>query len=129
VVEDFVIQGGDPEGTGNGGPGYTLPAEILPDLHHVYGAVGAARQLENNPDKESHGSQFYIICDPDGEPTLDGEYTIFGIVFDGLNTIHDISLVPVDENDKPLEDVVMNDVDFELFTKQELEDQFGFILP
>jgi len=130
VVENFVIQGGDPEGTGFGGPGYTIPAEIIPGLNHVYGAVGAARQPDNvNPDKESHGSQFYIVCNPNGYPSLNGNYTVFGQVFDGLNTVHDISMVVVDDNDKPIDDVVMNIVSTEYFTAQQLEDDFGFIIP
>lgn len=130
VVADFVIQGGDPDGTGFGGPGYTIPAEIIPGLSHVYGAVGAARLANNvNPDKESNGSQFYIVSDPDGETGLDGEYSVFGIVFNGINVVYDISLVPVDANSKPLEDVIMNEVVIEYFTAQELEDNFGFIIP
>ena len=130
VVENFVIQGGDPDGNGFGGPGYTIPAEIIPGLNHVYGAVGAARQPDNvNPDKESNGSQFYIVCDPNGEPSLNGNYTVFGIVFEGLTTVHDISMVPVDGNDKPIDDVIMNNVSTEYFTAPQLADDFGFIIP
>ena len=130
VVENFVIQGGDPDGTGFGGPGYTIPAEIIPGLNHVFGAVGAARQPDNvNPDKESHGSQFYIVCDTGGEPNLNGEYTVFGIVFEGLDVVTEISQVPVDDDDKPLEDVVMNNVTVEYFSADQLLNQFGFEIP
>lgn len=127
VVEDFVIQGGDPEGTGFGGPGYTIPAEIIPGLDHVYGAVGAARQADYyNPEKESNGSQYYIVCDPDGEPFLNGNYTVFGYVFQGLESVFEISQVAVDTNDKPLEDVFMKRITIENYTAEELQTQFGF---
>lgn len=126
VVQDFVIQGGDPDGTGYGGPGYTIPAEIVPGLSHVYGAVGAARLATST---ESNGSQFYIVSDPDGETGLDGDYTVFGIVFNGLDVVYDISLVPVNANQKPINDVMMNHVIVEFFTAQELEDNFGFVIP
>ncbi|MEZ5082878.1 MAG: peptidylprolyl isomerase [Bacteroidales bacterium] len=126
VVEDFVIQGGDPEGTGYGGPGYTIPAEIVAGLSHVYGAVGAARLATS---MESNGSQFYIVSDPDGESGLDGDYTVFGIVFDGLEVVYDISQVPVNSNQKPIDDVVMNHVIVELYTAQELVDNFSFVIP
>jgi len=126
VVEDFVIQGGDPDGTGFGGPGYTIPAEIIPGLDHDYGAVGAARQASI---MDSNGSQFYIVCDQNGEPGLNGDYTVFGIIFEGIDVVYDISLVPVDANHKPDDDVIMNDVKAEYYTAQELSSQFGFILP
>lgn len=130
VASDFVIQGGDPEGTGFGGPGYTIPAEIVDGLSHVYGAVGAARLPDNvNPDRESNGSQYYIVCDPDGEPGLDGNYTVFGIVFTGIEAVFDISQVEVDENDKPVQDVFMNNVIVEYYTAQELKDTFNFDIP
>jgi cyclophilin family peptidyl-prolyl cis-trans isomerase len=85
---DFVIQGGDPEGrtnrAGSGGPGYTIPAEI--QRKHLKGAVAAARQGDNvNPDRESSGSQFYI-CLKD-VPFLDGAYTVFGQVVQGMDTV------------------------------------------
>jgi len=88
-VPDFVIQGGDPLGrdrqkAGTGGPGYTLPAEIK--RKHVKGAVAAARLPDNvNPKKESNGSQFYI-CLKD-LPELDGEYTVFGQVIEGMEVV------------------------------------------
>ncbi|HPE55156.1 MAG TPA: peptidylprolyl isomerase [Bacteroidales bacterium] len=130
VVENFVIQGGDPEGTGYGGPGYTIPAEIISGINHLYGAVGAARLGDDvNPEKASNGSQFYIVSDQNGEPGLNGEYTVFGQVFNGLDVVYSISLVAVDGNKRPLEDVLMNSVSIEYFTASELESLYGFIVP
>lgn len=130
VVQNFIIQGGDPEGSGYGGPGYTIPAEIVSGLNHVYGAVGAARLSDDvNPDKESNGSQFYIVSDPNGEPGLNGNYTVFGIVFSGLGTVQTISQVDVDANSRPLTDVVMNQVSKILFTAKQLKDTYGFVAP
>jgi len=127
VVENFVIQGGDPDGTGFGGPGYTIPAEIIPELSHAYGAVGAARLGNDvNPEKESNGSQFYVVSDPNGEAGLDGEYTVFGIVFEGLEVVYDISQVAVNGNYKPFEDVIMNSVSVDYLTAKVLADTFGF---
>lgn len=80
VVSGFVIQGGDPKGTGSGGPGYTLPAEI--DLPHPKGALAWARLSDQfNPNKRSSGSQFYITLE--STPFLDGEYTVFGQTISG----------------------------------------------
>ncbi len=130
VMYDFVIQGGDPEGTGYGGPGYTIPAEIIDTMHHKYGSVGAARLGDDyNPDRESNGSQFYIVCDPDGEPFLDGKYTVFGYVFSGMETVFSISQVPVDTNDRPLSDVFMKNLSIEKYTADELKNNFGFTIP
>lgn len=130
VVNDFVIQGGDPEGTGYGGPGYTITAEIIDTIYHVYGAVGAARQPDNvNPDKESNASQFYIVVDPDGESFLDGNYTVFGIVFQGMDAAFDISQIPVDTNDRPINNVYMKKVSVEKYTAEQLMNDFDFIIP
>lgn len=130
VVYDFVIQGGDPEGTGYGGPGYNIAAEIVDGLHHNYGAVGAARLPDNvNPDRESNGSQYYIVCDPDGEAFLDGNYTVFGTVFSGMEAVFDISEVAVDTNDRPVNDVLMKTLTIESYTEQELKDNFNFDIP
>jgi cyclophilin family peptidyl-prolyl cis-trans isomerase len=79
VVEGFVIQGGDPDGNGTGGPGYKIPAEI--GMKHTDGAVAMART--NNPKMESSGSQFYICLG--AQPHLDGAYTVFGQVIEGLD--------------------------------------------
>ena len=130
VIFDFVIQGGDPDGTGSGGPGYNIPAEIVDGLDHVYGAVGAARLPDTlNPDRESNGSQYYIVCDQEGEHFLDGNYTVFGYVFSGMETVFDISEVAVDANDRPVNDVLMKTLTIETYTEQELKDDFNFDIP
>ena len=87
-VDGFVIQGGDPEGrssrAGQGGPGYTIPAEIK--RKHLAGSVAAARQGDNvNPDRVSNGSQFYICIED--LPNLDGSYSAFGQVIQGMDTV------------------------------------------
>ena len=82
-----------------------------------------------NPDRESNGSQFYIVCDPDGEPFLDGKYTVFGYVFSGMETVFSISQVPVDTNDRPLSDVFMKNLSIEKYTADELKNNFGFTIP
>lgn len=82
VVDGFVIQGGDPEGTGQGGPGYTIPAEI--GLPHSEGALAWARLPDQvNPEKRSSGSQFYITLDETS--FLNGEYTVFGQAIEGID--------------------------------------------
>lgn len=130
VIFDFVIQGGDPEGTGYGGPGYTIPAEIVDGLNHVYGAVGAARLADGvNPERESNGSQYYIVSDPDGKPFLDGNYTVFGYVFSGMESVFEISEVVTDTNDRPVQDVFMKKLTVENYTEQELKDTFDFEIP
>ena len=89
VVPDFVVQGGDPDGTGMGGPGYTVPAEIDPNEHHLRGSVATARTGDDvNPKRDSSGSQFYICLEP--QPGLDGQYTIFGGVIKGMDVVDQI---------------------------------------
>jgi cyclophilin family peptidyl-prolyl cis-trans isomerase len=83
----FVIQGGDPLGQGNGGPGYVVPAEI--GLPHVEGALAMARLPDQvNPERDSSGSQFYITLAP--TPFLDGGYTVFGQVVGGTDVVSSI---------------------------------------
>jgi len=84
VVPGFVIQGGDPSGTGTGGPGYTIKAEFS-DRRHLLGTVAMAR----TPDPNSAGSQFYICLD--ALPSLDGQYTTFGQVFEGIEVVEKIA--------------------------------------
>lgn len=87
VVPGFVIQGGDPLGTGAGGPGYTVPAEI--GLPHKKGALAWARTGDNvNPDRRSSGSQFYINLE--ATPMLDGKYTVFGQTISGMDVVEKI---------------------------------------
>jgi peptidyl-prolyl cis-trans isomerase B (cyclophilin B) len=88
VEPGFVIQGGDPLGSGGGGPGYTVPAEIK--LPHVEGAIAMARTSDQvNPKRESSGSQFYITLAP--TPFLDGAYTAFGKVTQGMDVVKKIA--------------------------------------
>ena len=115
VVPNFVIQGGDPNSKdddplndGLGGPGYTLPAEFVPELKHTYSAVGAARQGDAiNPKRESNGSQFYIVVNKAGTPFLDGAYTVFGKVLEGMEVAEAIAGVPRDRADRPQEPIRM----------------------
>ena len=87
VVPNFVIQGGDPKGTGAGGPGYTVPAEI--GLPHLKGALATARQGDEvNPSRASSGSQFYITWE--ATPFLDGGYTVFGQTIAGMEVVQKI---------------------------------------
>ena len=91
---------------GTGGPGYTIPAEILPNHTHKKGALAAARRGDQaNPAKESSGSQFYIVQDAESCKHLDGEYTIFGEVVDGLNVVDKIAAERTDFRDRPLRKV------------------------
>ena len=103
VVQGFVIQTGDPKGDGTGGSSKTIKLEINKDLTHVDGAVGMARS--SNPNSAS--SQFYIC---DGAQQLDGSYTVFGQVIEGMDVVRAIAAVAVDGNDKPLQPVTMNSV-------------------
>lgn len=94
VESDFVIQGGDPTGTGQGGPGYVLPAEI--GLEHVEGAIAMARLPDQgNPRRMSSGSQFYITLQ--ATPQLDGAYTVFGQVTQGMDVVESIEVGDVIE--------------------------------
>jgi peptidylprolyl isomerase len=94
VEPSFVIQGGDPTGTGGGGPGYTVPAEIK--LPHVEGAIAMARLGDQvNPTRASSGSQFYITLAP--TPFLDGGYTAFGHVIEGMEVVQSIAIGDVIE--------------------------------
>lgn len=114
IIKGFMIQGGDPltrDSTkvaqyGTGGPGYTIPAEIVPGKTHKKGALAAARRGDQvNPAKESSGSQFYIVQEPANCVHLDGEYTIFGEVVDGLSVIDKIAAERTDQRDRPLGNV------------------------
>lgn len=89
VVPDFVVQGGDPDGTGTGGPGYTVPGEISKTEHHLRGTLATARTGDEvNPNRDSSGSQFYICLAP--QPSLDNGYTIFGGVIKGMDVVDQI---------------------------------------
>ncbi len=148
VIPGFMVQGGDPDSRhaaagaalGQGGPGYTIPAEIVPGLVHKKGALAAARQADQvNPDRQSSGSQFYLVqgktfqpteldqvmarnarygtpvtyteeqrktyATRGGAPHLDGAYTVFGEVVEGLDVLDAIAARPCDARDRPLEDI------------------------
>ncbi len=143
VINGFMIQAGDPlsrdavpgERLGTGGPGYTLPAEIIPGLFHQKGALAAARQGDQvNPERRSSGSQFYIVqgrkwsarelemmakdrgaafsdeqteayTSVGGTPHLDDAYTVFGQVIDGMGVIDKIANVETGPGDRPVQDV------------------------
>ena len=111
VIEGFMIQGGDPLTKetedhslwGTGGPGYTIPAEIVADHVHKKGALAAARRGDiANPYKESSGSQFYIVHDGNACFHLNGEYSVFGETVEGFDVIDKIASTPVDRRDCPL---------------------------
>jgi len=94
VEPNFVIQGGDPQGNGQGGPGYTIPGEF--ELKHVEGALAMARLPDQvNPNRESSGSQFYITLAP--TPQLDGQYSVFGRVEEGMDVVKSIEVGDVIE--------------------------------
>jgi len=110
VIPGFMIQGGDPltisednkASFGTGGPGYTIPAEILPNHNHKKGALAAARRGDAaNPYRESSGSQFYIVQDPGNCAQLDGQYTVFGETIEGLDIVDKIAQVATDYRDCP----------------------------
>ena len=101
VINDFMIQGGCPEGTGTGGSGTNIKLEINPELTHIDGALAMARSA--HPDSAS--SQFYI-CDG-AQPMLDGQYAVFGRVIGGMDVVRAIAQVETGAGDKPVEDVVI----------------------
>lgn len=114
VIEGFMIQAGDPYSRdtskinmwGQGGPDYTIPAEFVNEYWHKKGALAAARKGDMaNPKKASSGSQFYIVHDENACLHLDGQYSIFGEVIEGLDVIDKIASVDVDRMDRPYEDV------------------------
>ncbi len=91
VIEDFMSQGGDPTGTGSGGPGYTVPAEI--GLTHDAGRLSAARQGNNmNPEMRSSGSQFFLCHTLERTQSLDGQYTVYGEIIEGQDVNLSLSI-------------------------------------
>jgi cyclophilin family peptidyl-prolyl cis-trans isomerase len=104
VIPDFMIQGGDPTGTGAGGPGYQFEDEF--NQHKV--VRGALAMANAGPD--TNGSQFFIVT-ADSCPWLDGKHTVFGKVTAGMEVVDRISALPVDAADKPREEVVMERVE------------------
>ena len=114
IFPNSFVQTGDPssrrgqtEKTGTGGPGYTLPAEIK--LKHNKGAVAMARLPDKiNPAKNSNGSQFYVCLTP--LPKLDGQYTVFAQVLEGLDVLEAISNEPTNSDDFPLPKIVIKSI-------------------
>jgi cyclophilin family peptidyl-prolyl cis-trans isomerase len=104
VIKDFMIQGGDPTGTGTGGPGYNFDDEIN-DQKLIRGSLAMANSGAN-----TNGSQFFVVT-AEETPWLDGKHTNFGQVLEGMAVVDAIEGVAVDERDKPLEDVVIESVD------------------
>ncbi len=160
VIEDFMIQGGDPESKnatekqviGKGENGYKIPAEFNQILFHQKGALAAAR--DNNPNKESSGCQFYLVQGHKwsaadltkqelraarklteeqktvyqtvgGTPHLDGAYTVFGQVINGLSVIDKIGALPRDAQDRPQENITMK-VSSKKMSKKKINRKFGY---
>ena len=115
IIKGFMIQGGDPTGTGMGGPGYSIRGEFAHNgftrntLSHKKGVISMARSM--NPD--SAGSQFFIMHE-DGD-FLDGQYAAFGEVVEGIEVVNKIACVKTDHRDRPYDDVVMEKVTVDTF--------------
>ena len=113
VIKGFMIQGGDPEGTGMGGPGYSIKGEfeangVKNDLKHTEGVISMARSMDPN----SAGSQFFIMHK--NSPHLDGMYAAFGKTIEGMDIVNRIAETRTDWNDRPLEEQVMETVTVEI---------------
>jgi cyclophilin family peptidyl-prolyl cis-trans isomerase len=104
VIKDFMIQGGCPQGTGTGGPGYTFEDEIN-DHKVVRGALAMA-----NAGPNTNGSQFFLVT-TDEAPWLDGKHTVFGRVTEGMDVLDAIEGKPTDARDRPTEDVLIESVE------------------
>ena len=114
VINGFMIQGGDPEGTGMGGPGYGIKGEFAQngfanDLKHTAGVLSMARSMMPN----SAGSQFFIMHKD--APHLDGAYAAFGKIIEGMDVVNKIAEVATDYSDRPMEDQRMKNVTVETF--------------
>ena len=109
VIKDFMVQGGDPEGSGMGGPGYKINGEFSKnkfqnDLKHTEGIISMARSQNKN----SAGSQFFIVTK--NASHLDGKYASFGKVINGMDIVHDIENVQTGANNKPINDVIIESI-------------------
>jgi len=109
VIKGFMIQGGDPEGTGMGGPGYCIKGEfaangVQNDLKHTRGVISMARAM----DPDSAGSQFFIMHE--NAPHLDGQYAAFGKMTDGFDTLDEIATTKTGWGDRPMFDMVIKSI-------------------
>lgn len=109
VIRGFMIQGGDPEGTGMGGPGYSITGEfaangVKNDLKHTRGVISMARSMNPN----SAGSQFFIMHED--APHLDGQYAAFGKMTDGFETLDEIATTKTGYADRPMFDMVIKSI-------------------
>ncbi|WP_293033491.1 peptidylprolyl isomerase [Natronococcus sp.] len=104
IIEDFMIQGGDPTGTGRGGPGYQFDDEFHEELRHD--DAGVLSMANSGPD--TNGSQFFITLG--AQPHLDDRHAVFGKVTDGMDVVEEIGNVETDANDRPREDILLESV-------------------
>ncbi|RQH03504.1 peptidylprolyl isomerase [Natrarchaeobius oligotrophus] len=104
VIEDFMIQTGDPTGTGRGGPGYQFDDEFHDELRHD--DAGVLSMANSGPD--TNGSQFFVTLD--AQPHLDDNHAVFGQVTDGMDVVRDIASVDTDEDDRPQEEILLESV-------------------
>jgi len=114
VIKNFMIQGGCPDGTGMGGPGYSIKGEFKANgvkntLKHEKGVISMARSM----DPDSAGSQFFIMHAD--APHLDDNYAAFGIVIEGMDVVDKIATVETNHMDRPLEDQIIETIEIELF--------------
>lgn len=133
IIPGFMIQGGDfnskdsnPNNDGQGSPGYLIPAELNVGKHKR-GAVASARMGDQvNPNKESNGSQFYIVQTNTGALHLDGSYTVFGEVVKGFNVIDKVAKQAANpQNNRPLFDIKMT-VKVEQIPKKRITELYGY---
>ena len=134
IIPNFMVQGGDPNSKdtdpnndGLGPPNEaTIPAELLAGHKHTYGAVAAARQSDIvNPARASSASQFYLVENHQGTHFLDGQYTVFGQVVQGLDVLDKLAAAPRDARDRPLTDLKMT-VKVQKLKKKKIEELTGY---